>query len=149
MANPVCDVLLTEAELRAPDGPPDSSAGAIVEFRGVVRALEAGREIEGLDYEANRLMAGHQLRLLAERAVEEFGLKFFVLHHRIGFVPAGEASMFLRVAAQNRAEAFAASQWTVDELKKRVPIWKKARFRDEELRKKRTTKQETHPLAQR
>jgi molybdopterin synthase catalytic subunit len=147
MANPVCDVLLTETELRVPAGARDSSAGAIVEFRGVVRGLESGREIVGLEYEANRSMAEHQLRLLAARAVEEFGLKLFILHHRIGFVPTGEASLFLRVAAQNRDAAFAASQWTVEELKKQVPIWKKARFRSDEAQKE--SGREPHPVGQR
>ena len=147
MANPVCEVLLTETELRAPDADPDPSAGAIVEFRGVVRVLEEGREIEGLEYEANWPMAEHQLRLLAARAVEEFGLKLFILHHRIGFVPAGEVSLFLRVASQNRAAAFAASQWTVEELKKTVPIWKKTRVRGGEPEKKSGPERATHSLA--
>jgi len=51
-----------------------------------------------------------------------------LLHHRVGFVRTGEASLFLRVSAQHRAAAFEASKWIVDELKKKVPIWKKPAF---------------------
>jgi molybdopterin synthase catalytic subunit len=114
----------------------------------VVRALEMGREIEGIDYEANRPMAEHQLRNIAEEAVKKFGVNHFIVSHRLGFVRAGEASLFLRVTSQNRAEAFAASQWAVDELKKRVPIWKQPRFKGETLQKKQAPKFETQPIVQ-
>jgi molybdopterin synthase catalytic subunit len=128
MANPVCEVLLTEAELVPPKGH-DSSAGAIVDFWGVVRDRENGREIDGIEYEAHRPMAQHQLRLIGEQAIERFGLKVTIVHHRLGFIAAGKPSLFVRVASRNRAEAFQASHWVVDELKHRVPIWKRPNFR--------------------
>lgn len=136
MANSVCEVLLTEARLEsaavddtvATTEGADLSAGAIVDFWGAVRALEDGREIEGIDYEAHRPMAEHQLRLVTEAAVEKFQLKKVIVHHRIGFVHAGEASLFLRVSAQHRSAAFVASKWIVDELKRKVPIWKRPQF---------------------
>ena len=140
MANCVCEVLVTENPLRnAADSPSrtgiaattndvDLNAGAVVDFSGIVRKLEDGREIEGIDYESNRPMAEHQMRLIAESAAEKFGLKQVALHHRIGFVGAGEASLFLRVATSHRGAAFEASKWIVDELKKKVPIWKKPKF---------------------
>jgi len=108
--------------------------GAIVDFWGAVRELEDGREIEGIDYETHRDMAEHQMKIIVEAAVETFRLNQVLLHHRIGFVRAGEASLFLRVSAQHRAAAFAASQWIVDELKKKVPIWKRPRFENETQR---------------
>ena len=134
MANCVCEVLVTENPLTAAsDGgsynDADPIAGAIVDFWGVVRQLEDGREIEGIDYQSNRPMAEHQMRLIAGAAAEKFGLKQVALHHRIGFVDAGEASLFLRVATSHRGAAFDASKWIVDELKKKVPIWKKPRFK--------------------
>jgi molybdopterin synthase catalytic subunit len=128
MANPLCEVLLTAARLEAPKRYSDPEAGATVAFWGVVRASEGGRQIEGIDYEAHPKMAEHQLRLVAEEAAENFQLEKVILHHRTGFVPAGEASLFLQVSAGHRAEAFQASQWIVDELKRRVPIWKHPRF---------------------
>jgi len=140
MANSVSQVLLTEARLEAPKGddvdPSTSlrtslSSGAMVDFWGVVRELEDGREIEGIDYEAHKAMAEHQMKIIADGATENFRLNKVLLHHRIGFVHAGEASLFLRVSAQHRAAAFEASKWIVDELKKKVPIWKRPRFKSE------------------
>jgi molybdopterin synthase catalytic subunit len=107
----------------------DPGAGAIIDFWGVVRELEDGREIEGINYEAHAAMAEHQLRLIAEESAKNFQLKKVIVRHRIGFVSAGEASLFLQVTARHRAAAFAASEWIVDELKKRVPIWKRPRFK--------------------
>jgi molybdopterin synthase catalytic subunit len=129
MANSVSQVLLTEARLQTPKEDVDPGAGAIVDFWGVVRELEDGREIEGIDYEAYKAMAEYQMKIIADAAVEDFRLNEVVLHHRIGFVRTGEASLFLRVSAQHRAAAFEASKWIVDELKKKVPIWKRPRFK--------------------
>jgi molybdopterin synthase catalytic subunit len=129
MANPVCEVLITEARLESPETGVDCSAGAIVDFWGVVRKLEDGREIDGIDYEAHTAMAEHQLRLVAEEATGVFQLVRILIQHRIGFVRAGEASLFLRITAEHRAAAFSGGQWVVDELKKRVPIWKRPRFK--------------------
>jgi molybdopterin synthase catalytic subunit len=129
MANSVCEVLLTEACLEAPARDVDLTAGAVVDFWGAVRGLEDGRQIEGIEYEAHRAMAEHQLGLVAEAAVKKFRLEQVIVHHRIGFVGTGEASLFLRVGAEHRAAGFEASQWIVDELKRRVPIWKRPRFK--------------------
>jgi molybdopterin synthase catalytic subunit len=128
MANSVSQVLLTDARLEAPKEDVDPSAGAVLDFWGVVRKLEDGREIEGIDYEAHHAMAEHQMKLIADAAAEQFQLKRILLHHRIGFVRAGEASLFVRVSAPHRAAAFDAGKWVVDELKKKVPIWKKPAF---------------------
>src|SRR5712671_6213442 len=130
MANIVCEISLTQVPLAVPasDIP---RAGAIVDFWGVVRPIEDGREIEGIDYEARREMAEHQLKRIAEQAAERFGLKLVIVHHRIGFIAVGEPSLFLRVASPHRSEGFRASQWIVDELKKKVPIWKSPRFKME------------------
>jgi molybdopterin synthase catalytic subunit len=129
MANSVSQVLLTEARLEAPKEGIDLSAGALVDFWGVVRELEDGREIEGIDYEAHKTMAEHQMKIIADAAADNFRLNQVLLHHRTGFVRTGEASLFLRVSAEHRAAAFEASKWIVDELKKKVPIWKKPKFK--------------------
>jgi molybdopterin synthase catalytic subunit len=129
MANPVYQVLLTKERLEPAKDIVGTGEGAIVDFWGVVREVEDGREIEGIEYEAHATMAKHQLEKIAERAASDFPLDQIVIHHRIGFVAAGESSLFLRVTAQHRGEAFAASTWIVDELKKHVPIWKRPRFK--------------------
>src|SRR5438046_9173747 len=129
MANVVCEVLVTEASLDTPPKTHRGDAGAINDFWGVVRRLEDGREIDGIEYEAHREMAEHQLRRIAEQAAENFGLRVVLIHHRIGFIAVGAPSLFLRVTSLHREEAFRASQWIVDELQKKVPIWHKLRLR--------------------
>jgi len=133
MANVVCEISVKQAPLLV-QGSDIAGAGAVIDFWGIVRPIEDGREIDGIDYDAHREMAEHQLKRIAEQAVEQFGLKFVIVHHRIGFIAVGEASLFLRVASSHRSEGFRASQWIVDELKKKVPIWKRARFKLESQR---------------
>lgn len=128
MANSRCEVFVSEAPIAAPrDEVPDES-GAVVDFRGVVRGMEDGREISGIDYEAHVPMAEHQLRVIAEEAQREFGLTAVRVQHRIGFVRAGEASLLVRVCSGHRPAAFRASAWMVDELKRRATIWKHPAF---------------------
>jgi molybdopterin synthase catalytic subunit len=130
MANSVCEVSITQAPLDLLPRDNDASAGAVVEFWGVVRGLEEGREITGIEYESHGLMAEHQMRSLAEIAVGKFALSKVVVRHRIGFVPAGEASIVVRVESSRRAAAFSANQWIMDELKRTVPIWKHPVFKE-------------------
>ena len=131
MAISVCEVSLTESPLDLPDLRNDPGAGAIVVFWGAVRASENGREITGIEYEAHRTMAEHQMRIVAESAAEKFEVKEILLHHRIGFVPVAQPSVVVRVTSAHRGAAFAASQWIMDELKRVVPIWKHPVFKEE------------------
>jgi molybdopterin synthase catalytic subunit len=129
MANCDCEVALVSGPLGLTSQETALGAGAIVEFFGNVRPLENGKRIDGIEYEAHRQMAEHQLRKIAQEAAERFDLLMIKLHHCVGFVAVSETSLFLRVAAAHRGAAFEASRWTIDELKKRVPIWKSVRFR--------------------
>jgi molybdopterin synthase catalytic subunit len=122
------EILITTTPLQSRPNNWSGAAGASVDFWGVVRALEDGREVSGIEYEAHQAMAQHQMEMIAEAAQREFGLEEVVLQHRIGFVAAGEASLFLRVASPHRAAAFQASAWIVAELKKKAPIWKRPIF---------------------
>jgi molybdopterin synthase catalytic subunit len=135
MANPVCNVFLTKERLELPREDVDLAAGAIVDFWGVVRSLEDDREIEGIEYEVHWVMAQHQLEKVAQQAAFDFKLGLVVIHHRVGFVRAGEASLLVRVASRHRAEAFRANHWIVDELKQRAPIWKQPRFKTKNQRR--------------
>jgi molybdopterin synthase catalytic subunit len=128
MANPVYHIVLTNEPLLAPPAQAESACGAVAEFSGIVRRAEGDREIEGIHYEAHADMAEHQMKKIAEEAAEKFRVTSVALHHRIGFVRVGEPSLWLRVMSRHRAAAFEASQWIVDELKKRVPIWKQPAF---------------------
>jgi molybdopterin synthase catalytic subunit len=129
MANYDCEVALVSGPLGLTSPETTVGAGAIVEFFGNVRPLENGKQIDGIEYEAHREMAEHQLGKIAHEAAERFDLLTVKLHHCVGFVAVGETSLFLRVAAAHRGAAFEASRWVIDELKKRVPIWKSVRFR--------------------
>ena len=122
------EILITTSPLQSGPNRWSGAAGASVDFWGVVRTLEDGREISGIAYEAHQTMAQRQMELIAEAARTDFGLEEVTLQHRIGFVPAGEASLFLRVASAHREAAFRASSWIVTELKKKVPIWKRPLF---------------------
>jgi len=122
------EILITTSQLQSRPNRWSGAAGASVDFWGVVRTLEDGREIAGIEYEAHQTMAQRQMEMLAEAARIEFGLEELTLQHRIGFVAAGEASLFLRVASAHREAAFHASSWIVTELKKKVPIWKRPLF---------------------
>ena len=130
MANYLCEIALVDGPLALDSSFDAPDAGAILDFFGNVRPLENGAPITGLDYEVHREMAEHQLRVVAQEAAMRFDLIAVRLHHRIGYVPSGESSLFLRVGAAHRSAAFEAGQWIVDELKKRVPIWKTPLFQN-------------------
>jgi molybdopterin synthase catalytic subunit len=121
-------ILITTAPLTALPNEWRDPAGAIVDFWGVVRALEDGREISGIEYEAHAAMAQHQLEKIVAEAREKFGVEEVILRHRVGIVAAGEASLFLRLTSAHRQAAFDGAQWIVAELKQKVPIWKRPLF---------------------
>ncbi len=131
MAISIWEFSITETALERPVRLRDSGSGAVVEFWGIVREFEDGREIKGIEYEVHRAMAEHQMNLLAQKAATEFSLAQLVLRHRVGFVKVGEASLFLRAASRHRSAAFVASEWLIDELKRKVPIWKRPIFKED------------------
>ncbi len=101
------------------------TAGAVITFLGVVRDLESGARIQGLDYTAHEVMARHQFGLLMDSLATRWPVESVRLVHRLGPVLAGEASLWVEVVAPHRGEAFAACQWLIDEMKRVVPIWKR------------------------
>jgi molybdopterin synthase catalytic subunit len=131
MAISVCEVSLTDSPLALPEPGTDTGAGAVVIFWGAVRRSEGSRDITGIEYEAHRAMAEHQMRVVAESAAEKFEVREIIIRHRIGFVPVAQPSVVVRVTSGHRAAAFGASQWIMDELKRVVPIWKHPVFKDE------------------
>lgn len=101
------------------------SMGAVVCFLGVVRSTENRAPICALEYEAFERMAEHQFNLLFDEMAQRWPLESVRLVHRLGEVKVKEPSLWVEVVAPHRAEAFAACQWLIDEMKRVVPIWKK------------------------
>lgn len=86
--------------------------------------------LERLTYAAYEAMALKEMRRLAEQVAVDSGALFVRMHHAVGDVPVGEASVFVQVVCGHRAEAFAACRELIDRLKREVPIWKRERWAD-------------------
>ena len=99
--------------------------GALVVFEGVVREQSRGKQVRALVYEAYGSMAHRQMEELAEEARRRWPISNLAVVHRTGTLQVGEVSVVIAVAAPHRGEAFDASEWLIDELKHKVPIWKK------------------------
>ena len=103
------------------------SMGAVVYFLGVVRGREQEQVISAIDYEAFHEMAQRQFNLLFDQMEKRWPIESVRLVHRIGVVEVNEPSLWVEVVGPHRGEAFAASQWLIDEMKRVVPIWKRPR----------------------
>ena len=112
---------------RVPDCP---NAGGFVTFEGKVRNLNEGREVRFLEYEAYGEMAVLEGKKLVAEAIEKFGLSWAHVIHRTGMLEIGEAAVWIGCAAAHRQEAFQACEFLIDELKHRLPIWKKEHYVD-------------------
>lgn len=113
----------------------NDDCGAHAVFLGKTRRHTAGqdayvRETQQLCYDAYQPMAERQLQILAERAVERFGLRRVILIHRLGPVAIGEASVAVAASSPHRAAVFEALSWIMDQLKADVPIWKEEHYVD-------------------
>ena len=101
--------------------------GAVVTFVGIVRADWDGRQaVQALSYEAYPEMAEALIDQLVQDARARWALDGVEVRHRLGLVEAGRISVVVVVAAQHRAEAYAASQFLIERIKRDVPIWKRA-----------------------
>ena len=129
------EIVFTHEPLIAPPLRMESrEVGACVEFQGIVRELENDCALSGLRYEAHESMARTQLgRIFCELAVVH-PVDAVLFIHRLGWVPVGEASMFVRVLAAHRGAALAFCGAAIDRMKRDVPIWKSATPPDERLR---------------
>jgi MoaE-MoaD fusion protein len=121
------EVIDADALVRAAKAGED---GAVVVFDGIVRNHSRGRKTLFLDYEAYEEMALKQMAQLAGEARTRFGVRHVTIVHRLGRLEIGETSVLIVVASAHRAQAYEASRWLIDTLKKTVPIWKKETFAD-------------------
>jgi molybdopterin synthase catalytic subunit len=100
-------------------------AGAIATFTGTTRVRSRGRTVTHLDYEAYEGMAEKVMEEIADALRARYELTAIAIHHRIGRVTIGETSVLIAVSAPHRQDALAACKDAIDELKERVPLWKK------------------------
>ncbi len=101
-----------------------SSAGAVDVFLGTTRDSSAGKRVLQLRYEAYVPLAIKEMERIAGEARRQWPVEEVSIVHRIGEVPVGEASVVIAVSTPHRRESFDACRYLIDELKKRVPIWK-------------------------
>lgn len=99
--------------------------GGIGSFLGCARDFSEGREILEISFDAYGSMALTEMRKLRNDAIRKFSLLDARIVHRIGTVKAGENIVFIAAGSEHRAAALEACRWMIDELKLRVPIWKK------------------------
>ena len=99
--------------------------GGIGTFLGCARDFSEGREVSEISFDAYGPMALSEMNALRTEAIEKFGLLDARIVHRIGTVKGGDNIVFIAAGAEHRAPALDACRWLIDELKQRVPIWKK------------------------
>jgi len=113
------DVAAVVARVAGPD------TGGLVTFTGAVRDHARGRSVEKIEYEAYPAMAEREMEAIASEAAERFGGARVAIAHRTGLLAVGELAVVIVAATPHRAEAFEACRYAIEELKRRVPIWKK------------------------
>lgn len=108
--------------------PRNLAAGAVVTFEGRVRNHNEGRDVRSLDYSAYDELALKEGNRVLTEAMERFDIFAADAVHHLGKLTLGELALWLRVAASRRAAAFEACTFIIDEIKTRVPVWKKEHY---------------------
>ena len=102
----------------------DGADGAVVTFLGVVRNHNAGRRVRYLEYDAYEPLALKVFGRIRDEARERWPAVRLAVHHRVGRLEIGEASVAIAAASAHRADAFAASRYAIERVKQIAPIWK-------------------------
>ena len=108
----------------------NSANGATVLFLGTVREVNDGRDVTGIEYTAYRSMAERELAAIVEEAAALADSNHVAVEHRLGELAVGDCSVAVAAAHPHRARAFEAARYVIEELKKRVPIWKREQYVD-------------------
>jgi len=111
----------------------DDACGGIALFVGTVRNHTKGKEVLRLDFSAYKPMAIKEMNKIAEKAIEKFDISKIAIHHAVGNLKVGEVPVIIAVSSAHREASFKACQYTIDTLKRTVPIWKKEHFEDGEI----------------
>ena len=107
----------------------DLGAGGYVSFEGWVRDLNEGQEVTRLEYEAFQELALKEGERIIAEALRRFPVKHASCIHRVGALSVGDMAVWVGVSSAHRGEAFDACRFIIDEVKHRVPIWKKEHYR--------------------
>jgi molybdopterin synthase catalytic subunit len=102
-----------------------NTCGAVATFIGVVREFSRGRQVSYLEYEAYPEMAIAKMRQIEEEIRQKWEIERIAIHHRIGRLGIGEASVVIAVSAPHRRQALEVCAYAIERLKQIVPIWKK------------------------
>jgi adenylyltransferase/sulfurtransferase len=108
----------------------DAACGGYASFEGWVRDHSDGRRVRRLEYEAFEALAVKEGERIVASAIERYGVRRAACVHRIGDLGIGELAVWVGVSAEHRDEAFAACRYIIDEVKHRLPIWKKEHYED-------------------
>lgn len=104
---------------------PAASCGAAVHFIGTVRNQQDGRLVRKLYYECYQPMADKQIAAIVDRAMRTYGVDRIRVLHRVGWLEVGDVAIVIEVSSAHREEAFTVCRAVIEEIKKKVPIWKK------------------------
>mgnify|MGYP001560295130 FL=1 len=104
-----------------------SRHGAVVSFLGTVRAVHAGRRVRSVSYDCFVPLAEAELARIAARAEKRWPVRVAAAH-RTGRLKVGEASVAIAAGSGHRAEAYAACRFVIEEIKLRLPVWKKEHY---------------------
>jgi molybdopterin synthase catalytic subunit len=105
-----------------------TSDGAVVAFIGLVRDHNVGRQVRYLEYEAYEPLALRTFERIATEVEQRWPGVRLALHHRVGRLEIGEASIAIVTASPHRADAYAANRYTIERVKQIAPIWKREFF---------------------
>ena len=106
----------------------DATCGGYAAFEGWVRDHNENSNVRHLEYEAFEPLAVKEGERIIEEAIARFGVEHAACVHRIGDLAVGEMAVWVGVSARHRHEAFLACRYIIDEVKHRVPIWKKEHY---------------------
>lgn len=109
---------------------PPASCGACVHFIGRVRNHQHGRAVKRLYYECYESMAEKQMTVIRDHVQSRYGVERIRVLHRLGWLEIGDVAVVIEVSSAHREEAFAACRAMIEEIKKKVPIWKKEVYED-------------------
>ncbi len=108
----------------------DPQDGAVALFLGIVRNHNDSRPVTGMDYEGYAEMAREQLAAIVGEAAVRAGSDRIAAVHRLGTLAVGEVSVAIAASTPHRAEAFDAARYVIEEIKKRLPVWKREHYLD-------------------